>query len=182
TGSRVVMWSWKTIAMRRPRILRIRPELRVARSTPSNSMRPPTMRAPAGRIRSTLSAVMLLPDPDSPTMPTISPGRTSNATCSRMRTLPWGLEMSCVRSCTASGGVGAVCFVMSVVLPGVDGVTDSVSDRHRRQDSDGDHETGGHPQPWDGREDGEGLCLVEHVSPAGLRRLDTGTEERQRRD
>src|SRR5699024_8746898 len=101
------------------------------------------------------------------------------ATSSRMRTLPWGVAMSSVRSCTASGGAGAVLFVMSGVLPGVDGITDAVPDRHRRQDSDGDHETGRHPQPRHGREDGEGLRLVEHVSPAGLRWLDTGTEERQ---
>ena len=51
-------------------------------------------------------AVTLLPEPDSPTMPRISPGRRSNETPSTACTMPSSVANSTRRSSTESRGSG----------------------------------------------------------------------------
>ena len=77
TGFSEVIGSWKIIAMSRPRILRISSSGRSSRLRPWNRMRPATTR-PAGRARSRMMASEEtdLPQPDSPTSATVSPGLT----------------------------------------------------------------------------------------------------------
>ena len=77
TGLSEVIGSWKIIAMSRPRISRISSSVRSRRLRPWNRIRPPTMR-PAGFAsrRMMASEETDLPQPDSPTSATVSPGFT----------------------------------------------------------------------------------------------------------
>ena len=59
--------------MRLPRTWRISASDLSSRFSPSNIIRPLTMRAAGGSRRRMVSASVLLPEPDSPTMPSVSP-------------------------------------------------------------------------------------------------------------
>ena len=75
TGLSDVIGSWKIIATSLPRTPRIASSLSVSRSTPSSLTEPPTMRpGGSGTSRMSESAVTLLPQPDSPTIASVSPG------------------------------------------------------------------------------------------------------------
>jgi hypothetical protein len=83
TGFSEVMGSWKIMAMSLPRICRIRDSVACARSSispsaPRNRMREPSWILPGGVgiSRITESEVTDLPLPDSPTIPSVSPGFT----------------------------------------------------------------------------------------------------------
>ncbi len=67
--------------MRRPRIGRSARSGKPRRSCPANAIRPPSSRALRGSARMIAAARLDLPDPDSPTSPSTSPG----ATCSDSR-------------------------------------------------------------------------------------------------
>jgi hypothetical protein len=73
-GFRHVIGSWKIIAMRLPRISRMRDCGRASTSSPSKVTRPSIL--PGGSGMSRMSAIVqtLLPQPDSPTMPSVCPG------------------------------------------------------------------------------------------------------------
>ena len=97
TGDSEVSGSWKIMAISLPRISRIRSPLAssAAMSTGgrpsrrSNRMRPLTMRpVRRGSSRNTENAVTLLPQPDSPTTPSVLPAGTSSDTPSTARTTP----------------------------------------------------------------------------------------------
>ena len=89
TGLSEVIGSWKIIEISLPRMLRMAAASRATRSTPSRRIEPPTMR-PGGsatrRIRD--SAVTLLPQPDSPTIASVSPRLSENETPSTALTRP----------------------------------------------------------------------------------------------
>ena len=70
-------------------------------SSPSSRMRPSTMRAASGSRRSSESAVMLLPEPDSPTSPSVSPSRMRKLTPSTARVTPHLVKRCVCRSCTS---------------------------------------------------------------------------------
>ena len=75
--------------MRRPRMARISRSLFVSSSSPPSRIDPLTMRAVGrGTSRSSDSAVMVLPEPDSPTMPSVSPCRSEKLTPSTAFTTP----------------------------------------------------------------------------------------------
>ncbi len=77
TGLSEVIGSWKIMAISRPRTRRISSSERARSSLPSKRTLPPVMRpVAAGSRRMTASAETDLPEPDSPTIATISPGRT----------------------------------------------------------------------------------------------------------
>ena len=77
TGLSEVIGSWKIIEMRLPRILRISASLTPSRSVPSSVTEPPTIRpGGSGTSRMIDSALTLLPQPDSPTIASVSPRRT----------------------------------------------------------------------------------------------------------
>src|SRR5919205_274803 len=77
TGFRLVIGSWKIIAICRPRTRRRARWLKPRRSRPSKRAVPERTRPARGRRPSSASAVTLFPQPDSPTMPSVSPGPIS---------------------------------------------------------------------------------------------------------
>ncbi len=89
TGLSDVIGSWKIIEMSRPRMARISSSGSCSRSTPSSTTSPSTMR-PGGSAISRISdsAVMLLPQPDSPTIASVSPRAIANDTPSTAFTVP----------------------------------------------------------------------------------------------
>src|SRR4249919_241265 len=75
------------------------------RSTPSNRISPLSIRPGGfGIRRSTDSAVTLLPDPDSPTIASVSPGSRWNDTPSTAVTVPRSVRNRVVRFLTSSSG------------------------------------------------------------------------------
>ncbi len=88
TGFRLVAGSWKIIAMRPPRTLRIAASGRSRSSVSPSRTEPSTTRPVSGSNRATESAVTLLPHPDSPTIANVSPRRMSRSTPSSARTTP----------------------------------------------------------------------------------------------
>ncbi len=88
TGLSVIRGSWKIMAMRLPRSWRICSSLSLRRSVPLNFTSPSTT-SPGGSIRpSSEKPVTDLPEPDSPTRPTISPRRTLRSTPSTASQAP----------------------------------------------------------------------------------------------
>jgi len=89
SGESAVIGSWNTMPIWPPRIARNSSIGKASRSRPWNNARPPSITA-GGRAskRSRLSAVTVLPQPDSPTSPRTSPRRISNDTPSTARTNP----------------------------------------------------------------------------------------------
>ena len=77
SGLREVIGSWKIMEISLPRTSSISVSVASSRFRPSSRMAPPTMR-PGGLAtrRRIESAVTLLPQPDSPTTPRVSPRRT----------------------------------------------------------------------------------------------------------
>ena len=73
------------MAIRLPRIARISLALFVKISSPSKRTDPPAIRAPGGRRRMRVRASVVLPDPDSPTMPSVRPASSENDTSSTAR-------------------------------------------------------------------------------------------------
>ena len=88
TGLSAVMGSWKIMAMALPRMCSSRWTLAVRMSSPMKLSRSASTRPFGGISRIMASAVMLLPLPDSPTIPRTSPGESANDTPSTTRTSP----------------------------------------------------------------------------------------------
>src|SRR5262249_29820767 len=100
------------------------------------------MIALGSRIRRMIDiAVTLLPEPDSPTIPTISRGASVNETPSTARTMPSSVRNETRSSRTSSSGSAASGNADTRVEPGVEDVDDRVRQH--------DEERGIH----DGRED-----------------------------
>src|SRR5687768_2606829 len=97
-GLSELMGSWKIIEMRSPRRSRSRCAEALSRSSPSKRTSPPAMRPGGCGTRPMMeSAVTLLPQPDSPTMPSVRPRSRLRSTPSAARTSPRS-EAKCVRS------------------------------------------------------------------------------------
>ena len=97
--------SWKIIAMSRPRRSRISLSERPSRSTPSYVAVPSTWLPRLGSNPMSASDVTDLPQPDSPTRPTVCPGWTSKETPSTALkgSSPWRVKVT-RRSSTDSSG------------------------------------------------------------------------------
>ena len=109
TGFSAVMGSWKIIAISLPRMRANSSSGRPARSRPPNSMLPLTTLPGGDGIRpSNASPVTVLPHPDSPTRPSVSPGARSKLTRSTARTTPCSVANSTARSRTRSNGAAAL--------------------------------------------------------------------------
>ncbi len=103
TGFSEVTGSWKIIAMSRPRTRRTSRSGKASRSRPMNSTLPVTVELLIMRTRPRMaSALMLLPQPDSPTRPTVSPGAMAKLTPSTAWTSPSWLSNLTARSVTLS--------------------------------------------------------------------------------
>ena len=92
SGLSAVIGSWNTIATRRPRSARHSSGDLARRSSPDNSMRPPTTDRPGASNPMTAEAVTDLPDPLSPTTHRISPAARVSETSSmaKARSAPRG--------------------------------------------------------------------------------------------
>ncbi len=88
TGFSAFMAPWKTSERRVQRNARSEGPSSPTRSTPSNQTEPPTIFPPGGRRRMRPSTVVVLPQPDSPTSPSVSPRRRSKLTPSTARIGP----------------------------------------------------------------------------------------------
>ena len=81
--------SWKIMPMSSPRILRISSAGNPTISRSASLIDPPAMRPLFGSSPMIDSAVIVLPQPDSPTMPSVSPSSTWNDTPSTACTMPF---------------------------------------------------------------------------------------------
>ena len=77
---RLVIGSWKITAASRPRTVSISNSVRLSRSRPLSRTEPEMRANRSGSSRMTDSIVTLLPEPDSPTMATVSRASTSRLT------------------------------------------------------------------------------------------------------
>src|SRR5919202_3352756 len=104
TGFRLVIGSWKIIAICRPRTRRSARWLSRRRSRPSKVADPERTRPARGRRPRSASAVTLSPQPDSPTMPSVSPGPMSNEIPFTACTVPPPVQKWTRRSSTERSG------------------------------------------------------------------------------
>src|SRR5436190_13124761 len=95
---------WKIMEISRPRRSRISPSLAALTSMPENITEPSAILPARSRIRITAYDVTDLPEPDSPTMPSVSPLPTRMSTCCTALTMPRRVVNSTVRSLTSSSG------------------------------------------------------------------------------
>src|SRR6185312_12752889 len=111
-GFRLVSGSWKMNPISLPRSLRMPSSESLSRSTPSNTTDPDTI-LPGGFGTSLVndSAVTLLPQPDSPTRPRVSPKPSSKLTSSTARTTPSGVKKWVERFLTSSRFFDLAAFV-----------------------------------------------------------------------
>src|SRR6266849_3816893 len=108
TGLSEVIGSWKIIATSLPRNSRISSSVIWATSFSPYRIRPLVIFPGSGISRRIESAVIVLPDPDSPTMPTISPRSTSKLTPSTALTTPPDVKNWTRRSWTLRSGARAL--------------------------------------------------------------------------
>src|SRR5438552_8076166 len=109
TGLRLVIGSWKTMPIRLPRRLRIASGASVRMSPPSKMMRPAKAREGGLSSRRMMDmAVTLLPQPDSPTSPTVSPAPTAKLASSTTRRSPCSVSKATLRPSTASSAGAGV--------------------------------------------------------------------------
>ena len=106
TGLSAFIALWKTIETLRQRNRRRSSALFPTRSSPRKRTLPPTTRAGGRRIWRTAFATVVLPQPDSPARPTISPARISRSTPSTARTGPSPTAYS-TASCRSSSSVAS---------------------------------------------------------------------------
>src|SRR5437588_2358756 len=95
---------WKIIETSRPRKSRIWSSVAALTSMPENITEPSAILPARSRIRITAYDVTDLPEPDSPTMPSVSPLATEMLTCCTALTMPRRVVNSTVRSLTSSRG------------------------------------------------------------------------------
>ena len=108
TGLRLVDGSWKMMLMRRPRMSRILASGNCVMSVPSTSTLPELTRPLSGSSRRIDSAVIDLPQPDSPTSANVSPRSIVSVSASTARTRPLSESISVVRfSMSSIGFLGA---------------------------------------------------------------------------
>ncbi len=105
TGVSADIGSWKTMPMSLPRTRASAASSIAARSRPPSRIRPPT-RAVGGSRPRRARAVADLPEPDSPTMPRVRPGRRSKSTPRTASTGPCSEGKETRRSRTDRTGAG----------------------------------------------------------------------------
>ena len=104
TGLSEVMGSWKIMEISSPLMARRRSGEAPRNSSPLYSTDPPLTRPGGGTRPKRLKAVMVLPQPLSPTRPRISPGIISRLTPSTAASGPAAPGNSVTRSCIETNG------------------------------------------------------------------------------
>src|SRR5687768_13801807 len=169
-----VIGSWKIIASSRPRRSSSFFSGSLVSSLPSKTTVPPTIFAGGLGIRPMMeSAVTDLPQPDSPTMPSVFPRSSEKLTPSTARTSPSRVKKCVDRSVTSSSA--------TLRLPSarVERVAQAVGDEVRTEDERRDR---------DRRHRDDVRCdavhepaLLGHLPPRRVRRADAETDEGQNR-
>ena len=108
TGFREVMGSWKTMAIRGPRMARSRASDSPRMSAPSKRIEPELTRAFLASSPRTAEASVVFPQPLSPTTPTMRPAGTVRSTWRRAFTAPRGVANSTERSRISRTGSAAI--------------------------------------------------------------------------
>src|SRR6056297_1845842 len=160
------MGSWKIIESSAPRMRLSARSFSEVSSTPPSRTAPEAM-LPAGRGSRPISARLVtdLPQPDSPTMPSVRPGRIENETSSTARTIPASVTKSTLRRSTSSNASLMVSPTSSSGPFGVQRVLQAVGEQvethhQREQEAGGDDEV--HVMPGDHFGGGFG----DHQAPA----------------
>src|SRR5262249_18536556 len=170
---------WKIIDISRPRSARMSVSLAWPTSMPVNVTDPSAMRPARSRMRIAAYEVTDLPEPDSPTMPTVSPLATAMSTCWTARTVPRRGENSTGRARMSSRGVSVMGGPSQGPPRGRAGarpVAQKIEAEHR------DHQRGA----WKERDPPlarhhEGRTLRHHDPPFGSGRTHTKPDEREPR-
>src|ERR1700682_877206 len=133
TGFRDVIGSWKIMATSLPRNSRTSSSFIWTTSWSLNRIRPETIRPGSGTSRRMEKAVIVFPEPDSPTMPTVSPRPTLKLIPSTAWTMPREVKNCVRRSSTRNRGAATALSSHS----GIDRVSQSISDETEGQHGDG---------------------------------------------
>src|SRR5580700_11682 len=184
-GFSEVSGSWKIIPIWLPRTCSISDSGSAATSVPSTTMRPPTTSPPDGSSRMMDSAVIVLPLPDSPTMPRHSPGSTVSDTpsmaCTVARRSLISMRRSSMIRSGANGKTSSQVENSAPLQADLERVTQRVTDEVDRDDDEDDRDAG--------REDLPPVAVVdrvdagvEHAAPVGLRRTDAEAQVGPRHD
>src|SRR5262249_10740969 len=157
---------WKIIDISGPRGLRIWSSPAARMSRPVKCMAPSAICPARSRMRMTAYDVTDLPEPDSPTMPTVSPFAMVTLTCCTALTMPRRVGNSTVRALTSRSGTDSVMTRSRAALP-IDDVTQAVAQEGKAEH--GDHQRGAaeerHP-PFARHHEGRAL---RHHDPPLLR-------------
>src|SRR6266511_1515819 len=175
TGFSDVIGSWKTIASSLPRMRRSSFFETLSRSLPLKRASPRTMRPGGCGINPRMDIVLtLLPEPDSPTIPSVSPGKRSYEIPSTACTTPSSVVNSTTRSRIERRGSGT-----DAALGGIEGVAKPVADEvDAKHDHHDDHARECDEPPL---VDALVLTFVEQATQSRSRRLDPEAEEREHR-
>src|SRR5436190_5679604 len=180
TGLSDVIGSWKTIATSLPRTRRSSFFFSFSRSRPLNIAVPRTIRPGGVGIRpSSASVETLLPEPDSPTIPSVSPGKRSYETPSTAWTMPSSVLNSTTRSLIERTGSGT-----HSPLGRVERIAEAVADEVDAEDDDDDRQAREDRQPPrypPGRCIRVRLRIADEHTEGRRRRLDPEVEEGERR-
>src|SRR3954453_6085108 len=173
-GFNEVIGSWKIIAISLPRMSSRLLSGSVARSKPSKRTEPPTIFAGGcGRSPMIERAVTDLPQPDSPTTPSVLPFSTSKLTPSTARTTPSRVKKCVWRSSTSRMAN------LGLLRPRVERVAQAVRDEVRAEDERRDREARNQDHV---RVRSVHLApLLGHGPPGGVGRVDAEPDEREER-
>src|SRR5262245_46679589 len=144
------MGSWRITAIRRPRIRRSSRWLLRVRSWPSKRTLPPTMRPARGRSPTIDRQVVVLPLPDSPTSPRVSPSRRAKLTPSTALTtrVPPKLKKCVRRSDTSrTGGIRGRSASLEISQLGIEADAQPVAEELGGEDDEEDAQPGEDREP-----------------------------------
>src|SRR3990172_10410663 len=142
------MGSWKIIPILLPLMFLISSPGRVSRSWPWNNTCPSILACRELMSPITVRKVTLLPEPDSPTTPRVSPGLIENETPSTALTRPSSVGKETRRSLTSSRGSG----IRGHALVGVEGVAEPVAEEVHAERGEQDHQPREPQEPRCGRD------------------------------
>src|SRR5262249_18308324 len=176
------MGSGRITAMGRPRMWRNWRWLFRVRSSPSKRTLPPTMRPARGKSPTIERHVVVLPLPDSPTSPSVSPWLSAKLTRSTAFTtrVPPKVKKCVWRSATCRIAVMRTRRALQIPQLRVEPNPEPIAEELGRENDQEDTGAGEHRQPPLADHQGRAR-LREHEPPGGLRRRHTDPEKGQRR-
>src|SRR5258708_654259 len=161
--------------MLRPRTASMSLSSSAARSRPSKRMWPPVIMPWARNRRMMASAITDVPEPLSPTMPTISPGWTAKLARLSTSVAPRTPRNATLRFSTLS----RFAPISADLQLGIEQVPQSVAQQVEADDGDGQHRAAGQSEIWVGAQRFE--PIPDHAAPARLRLLHAEPEQAERR-